>query len=150
VIDYTISRLSPSDLITFKLLLQVFGEAFEDADAYQGAVPSDAWLRSFLSLPHVDVLVARHGSSVAGGLVAYELMKFERERREMYIYDLAVLGDHRRKGVATALIVELKRLARARGAYVIFVQADKFDGPAIALYESLGTREEVFHFDIPV
>jgi aminoglycoside 3-N-acetyltransferase I len=29
------------------------------------------------------------------------------------------------------------------------VQADAGDGPALALYESLGTREEVLHFDIP-
>jgi aminoglycoside 3-N-acetyltransferase I len=33
---------------------------------------------------------------------------------------------------------------------VIFVQADPGDAPAIALYESLGTREDVHHFDIPV
>jgi aminoglycoside 3-N-acetyltransferase I len=31
----------------------------------------------------------------------------------------------------------------------MFVQADTTDPPAIALYESLGTREDVHHFDIP-
>ena len=36
----------------------------------------------------------------------------------------------------------------ARGAYVIFVQADIIDEPAIALYSKLGAREEVLHFDI--
>jgi benzoyl-CoA reductase/2-hydroxyglutaryl-CoA dehydratase subunit BcrC/BadD/HgdB len=39
---------------------------------------------------------------------------------------------------------------RERGASVIFVQADKGDTAAIKLYESLGTREDVYHFDIPV
>lgn len=34
-------------------------------------------------------------------------------------------------------------------AYVIFVQADKGDAPAIALYTKLGRREDVLHFDIP-
>jgi len=33
---------------------------------------------------------------------------------------------------------------------VIFVQADRGDAAAIALYESLGTREDVHHFDITV
>jgi aminoglycoside 3-N-acetyltransferase I len=33
---------------------------------------------------------------------------------------------------------------------VIFVQADHGDDPAIALYERLGVREEVLHFDIAV
>ncbi len=34
------------------------------------------------------------------------------------------------------------------GAYVIFVQADREDEPAILLYRSLGIQEEPFHFDI--
>ena len=32
----------------------------------------------------------------------------------------------------------------------MFVQADRTDPPAIRLYESLGTREDVHHFDISV
>ncbi len=55
---------------------------------------------------------------------------------------------HRRRGIATAMIEELKRLAAQRGIYVIFVQADYGDDPAIALYTKLGTREDVLHFDI--
>jgi len=50
--------------------------------------------------------------------------------------------------VATSLIEELKKLAVARGAYVIYVQADRGDDAAIALYTKLGTREDVMHFDI--
>jgi aminoglycoside 3-N-acetyltransferase I len=44
----------------------------------------------------------------------------------------------------------LKKIAVAQGAYVIFVQADLEDGPAIALYRSLGTMKAVHHFDIAV
>ena len=68
----------------------------------------------------------------------------------MYFYDLAVSEHHRRRGVATLLIDELRRLATRRKPYVIFVQADKGDIPAIRLYESLGTKEDVLHFDIAV
>ncbi len=85
-----------------------------------------------------------------GGIAAYELHKFEQERSEIYIYDLAVAAAHRREGIATALIQELKKIAASRGAYVIFVQADIGDAPAIELYTKLGTREDVLHFDIPV
>jgi len=87
---------------------------------------------------------------VLGGLVAYEFDKFERARRELYIYDLAVSAEHRRRGIATALIEHLREIAARRGAWVIFVQADYGDDPAIALYEKLGIREEVLHFDIAV
>jgi hypothetical protein len=31
----------------------------------------------------------------------------------------------------------------------MFVQADRGDDPAIALYSKLGVREDVLHFDIP-
>ncbi len=86
---------------------------------------------------------------VIGGLVAYELVKFEQERSEFYIYDLAVREGSRRRGVATALIEELRRIAAANAAQVIFIQADLGDEPAIALYSKLGRREEVLHFDIP-
>ncbi len=89
---------------------------------------------------------------VVGGLAAYELKKFEQERSEIYIYDLAVSSEYRRKGIATALIERLKLIAADRGAYVIFVQADTDieDEPAIGLYTKLGLREEVLHFDISV
>ena len=94
------------------------------------------------------MLVAIVGGAVVGGLVAYELEKFEQPRSEIYIYDLAVDESWRRQGVATALIDELRRIARERGAWVIFVQGDYGDDPALALYDKLGTREEVLHFDI--
>jgi aminoglycoside 3-N-acetyltransferase I len=148
--DYTVAQLTPSDVVPLKELLRVFGEAFEDVETYQGAVPSDDYLQSLLATPHFIVVVARSGDEVIGGLAAYELQKFERDRREIYIYDLAVAKEHRRKGVATALIGELKRIARDRRAYVIFVQADQGDVPAIALYEAIGTREDVHHFDFRV
>lgn len=49
-----------------------------------------------------------------------------------------------------AMIEGLRKVAAARGAHVIFVQADIGDDPAIALYAKLGIRENVLHFDIPV
>ena len=33
---------------------------------------------------------------------------------------------------------------------MIFIQADRGDGPAIAFYSKLGRREDVLHFDIAV
>jgi aminoglycoside 3-N-acetyltransferase I len=76
------------------------------------------------------------------------LEKLEQERSEIYIYDLAVAEDWRRRGVATALIAEVQAIARRVGSWVVYVQADYVDAPAVALYEKLGKREEVLHFDI--
>jgi len=93
-------------------------------------------------------LAAFEGPRLVGGLAGYVLPNFEQERSEFYIYDLAVDAAHRRGGAATALIQELQRLARRRGIGCIFVQADRGDDPAIALYSRLGRREGVLHFDI--
>lgn len=147
---FEVLRLTPEDLGVMRDLNALFGAAFDDVEAYGAAPPDDAWLTALLAKPHVIALVARTGDAVVGGLVAYELDKFEQARREVYIYDLAVAEPHRRQGVATALIERLQDIAAVRGAWVVYVQADYGDDPAIALYEKLGTREDVMHFDIAV
>ncbi len=146
--EHSYKQISAIDLPLLKSLLAVFGEAFGEPDTYQGAVPTDAYLEALLRKPHFIALAALRGEEVVGGLAAYELEKFERARSEIYIYDLAVREADRRKGVATGLIRALGRIAQERGAHVMFVQADRGDDPAIRLYESLGTREDVYHFDI--
>ncbi len=148
---YAYKHLSDSDIALLRELLKVFADAFQEPETYQGAIPSYEYLHALLSRPYFIVVAALdEGGVVVGGLAAYELEKFEQERSEIYIYDLAVSEPHRRKGIATGLINQLKEIARQRGAYVIFVQADAGDIPAIKLYESLGAREDVHHFDIAV
>jgi aminoglycoside 3-N-acetyltransferase I len=148
--SFTCKLLAPADLALIRALMRLFGEAFNEVDTYQAKAPSDAYLRTLLAKPHFIAIVALKGAKVVGGVAAYVLDKFEQERSEVYIYDLAVAEAHRRQGIATALIEALKPVARQHGAWVIFVQADPGDDPAIKLYESLGVIENVHHFDIPV
>jgi len=143
-----IRQLGPDDLNVMEALLSVFGKAFNDIEVYCGARPTEDYLRRLLDGDSFVALAAMREGQVVGGIAAYELPKFEQERSEIYIYDLAVAERHRRKGVATALIDEIRKIASSRGSHVIFVQADYGDEPAIALYTKLGTREDVLHFDI--
>jgi aminoglycoside 3-N-acetyltransferase I len=133
-------------------LLGMFGEVFDEMPTYTGKRPGRDYLQRLLGGNSFIALVALKKDVVVGGIAAYELKKFEQERSEIYIYDMAVAAGHRREGIATALIQKLKAVAADRGAYVIFVQADTGieDEPAIALYTKLGKREDVLHFDIPV
>jgi aminoglycoside 3-N-acetyltransferase I len=147
--SFTTRVLGPEDVGLMQALLGVFGQAFGDVETYSAAQPDADYLRRLLSGETFIALVALDGDDVVGGIAAYELHKFERRRSEIYIYDLAVAATHRRRGIATALIEELRRVATRRGAYVIFVQADLGDDPAIELYSKLGVREDVLHFDIP-
>jgi len=147
---FSIHRLGPKDVASMEAMMTTFGEAFEEKQTYTGARPSHDYLRRLLGSDDFIALAALKSGAVVGGLAAYELKKFERERSEIYIYDLAVASAHRRQGIATALIAELKTIAAACGAYVIFIQADRGDAPAIALYTKLGTPDDVLHFDINV
>lgn len=147
---YQIRHLAPADVALLQDLNTVFGQAFGDAESYCAKRPTKEYLEDLLAKEHVIVLAALANGEVVGGLVAYELVKFEQARRELYIYDLAVAAAHRRRGIATALIRHLQEMASRRDAWVIFVQADHGDDPAIALYSKLGKREEVLHFDIEV
>lgn len=146
----SIHQLTPENVSLMEALLATFGEAFNEVDTYCGNQPTAKYLQDLLGSDYFIALAALQKGEVVGGIAAYELKKFERQRSEIYIYDLAVSEAHRRKGIATALINELKKIAAARAAYVIFVQADIGDAPAIALYTKLGIREDVLHFDMPV
>jgi aminoglycoside 3-N-acetyltransferase I len=148
---YSFRRLSVEDLVQTRDLLKVFAESFQDPNAYLGNPPIDAYLQKLLANPQCVVLAGFSNQKVVGGLIAYELKKLEQERSEIYIYDLAVDEKHRRHGVATGLITELKTIAKKCGAYVIYVQADKVDAEAIDFYRSITNhQEDVFHFDITV
>ena len=142
--------LHGTDTHALRALLAVFGHAFEDEQTYCARQPDDDYLSRLLAGDSFVAVVAEQDGVVVGGLAAYELKKFEQARSELYIYDLAVMEHCRRRGIASALIACLQQEAARRGAWVMYVQADYGDEPAIALYTKLGVREDVMHFDIDV
>src|SRR5262245_58652316 len=105
---YEIKHLTPADVALLRELNAVFGAAFNAPESYAANRPNTEYLQDLLAKQHVIGLVAMAGKAVVGGLVAYELPKFEQARSEIYIYDLAVAESHRRRGVATALIRHLQ------------------------------------------
>jgi aminoglycoside 3-N-acetyltransferase I len=147
--DVVVTRLGVADIPAARAGLDLFGAVFDEQATYARNQPDDAWLRGLLARDDFIFLTARLAGTTVGALTAYVLCKYEQPRHEVYIYDLAVAEDRRREGIATALIAAVQRIAKAIGAWVVFVQADHGDDPAIALYEKLGTREDVLHFDIP-
>ncbi len=148
--NYTIQRLSSADEAYFRGILAVFAEAFEEPDVFLEKQPSAAYLREMLAGEDFIALAALEGDRAIGGLVAYVWRKFEQERKEIYIYDLGVVADHRRKGVAAALIAELKRVAAEIGVYLIIIQTELANTAAAALYRKHGKPESVLSFDVPV
>lgn len=147
---FSIRQIAPGDIGLCRALNALFVRAFEEEEPIGGAPPSAAYLAGLIAGRGLVALVAMRGEAVLGGLVAYELPKFEQERSEIFVYDLAVDAPYRRQGIATALLEALKPIAAARGADVIFIQAAAEDAAAIAVYSRLGTREDAAQFDIAV
>ena len=147
---YRVQRVAPGDDALFARMLDLFAEVFGDRTSYCGKRPGPAYVDRLLANPGFIALVALDREEVLGALAAYELPKFEQERSEFYIYDLAVAATHRRRGIATELIAATCAIARSRGGWVVMVQADHGDDAAVALYTKLGAREDVLHFDIAV
>ena len=144
--------LGQDDVPLLQALNSLFAEAFEDPESYLERPPSEAWPRRLLGGPAFVALVALDEDVVDRGLTAHELLKFEQERSELFLYDLAVAGTHRRRGIATALIETLRRIAAERGAVAAFVLADtdEDDAAVIALYRRLGEESEVLQFDFEI
>lgn len=146
--EIEIRVLGDGDVGPMRDMLAMFGTAFEDVETYTHRQPDNAYLSALLANPAFIAIAAVSSGEVVGGVAAYVLPKFEQARSEIYIYDLAVDARCRRQGIATAMIREVQKVGKVKGAYVVFVQADYADAPAVALYTKLGVREEVLHFDI--
>ncbi|MEM8726981.1 MAG: GNAT family N-acetyltransferase [Pseudomonadota bacterium] len=147
----TVRRLGPGDLAGFRAMNAVFADGFEEPNNYGANPPTDDYAEDWLASRNNVAVLAETGGEAIGALAGYILPKFEQARCEVYIYDLAVLEPHRRKGAASAMIAETRRIAREVGAWTVFVQADVIpeDEPARALYRKLASSEiTALHFDI--
>ena len=145
-----IRRLTPADLRMYESLMSLFGNVFDEPDTYTAARPCSEYVEALLQDDKFILLAAIVDGTVVGGVAAYELVKFEQQRSEVYIYDLAVAEAYRRRGIATSLIRAVCRIGAARNAWVVFVQADQGDDAPVSLYSKLGTAEHVLHFDIDI
>ena len=145
-----IKAITSEDYALMLSMLDCFAEVFEDRETYTLNTPDRKYFLQLMETETFIPLVALRQGTVVGALAAYELKKFEQQRSEIYIYDLGVREKYRNQGIATSLIHHLKKVARERNAWVIFVQADYVDKPAVGLYTKLGIREDVLHFDIPI
>lgn len=112
-----IQQVMSHQLDRLKSLMSLFGRVFDESATYVDRQPDDDYLRSLLDSDIFIALVAVKEGQIIGGLAADELKKFEQARSEIYIYDLAVDEDHRRQGIATALIEKLRAIAEEQGAW---------------------------------
>lgn len=78
------------------------------------------------------VLVAQAEERIAGILIGTV------DRHQGYFYRIAVDPHHRGKGIAKALIAEMRQRFMKRNVRHVFVALDHHNRPLMPLYESLG------------
>ena len=93
-------RLGPDQVKSMRAALDLFGREFGDVATYSQHQPDSDYLGNLLR-SKTFIALAAFDQAVVGALAAYVLPKFEQARSEIYIYDLAVSGEHRRQGIAT-------------------------------------------------
>ena len=77
-------------------------------------------------------LVALEGDTVVGYIGSQTAVD------ETDVMNVAVHPDHRRQGIAEALIEKLVLELKARGSHALMLEVRASNAPAIALYEKLG------------
>lgn len=145
-LQVSIVRVGPEQPNLLEGLQEVFSEVFDDRKSHSAPQPER------LANNHILCLAGLVGGKVVGGLTAYELPALGKAKNDIYLYDLAVLPEFRRQGIARALIEELLKQARERGVDSVWVQADtdEDDAPAIALYSTFVKSSNVLNFDLPL
>ena len=111
----TVRRLAPDDSPLGVEAIRVL----KAPDGYP--VPSIAHLFEFLSRPENVLIVALDDGVPVGYVVAYLLNRIDRSQQMMFFYEIGVALSHRRRGVGTQLVKELKAVCRENDVMKMWV-----------------------------
>jgi aminoglycoside 3-N-acetyltransferase I len=73
-----------------------------------------------------------------GFVYAHELLRRHGDRSMLFVYDVEVDEEHRRRGIAMRLLREVETIARGRGIRTGFLLTNASNEAAMALYERAG------------
>lgn len=133
----------------FRHMNRLFGEVFEEPETYHDQPPSNAYALDLLSKSSFLAIVAIEQDQVIGAGAGYRHHKFEMERSEIFIYDLAVATRHQQRGIGTAILREYQHIAHETDAWTVNIASDHSDPIPTALYGKLGVKEQANWFDLP-
>ena len=104
------------------------------------APPSDEWTTRFLQSEGHHLLMAIGDDGTAVGFVSGVETTHPDKGTEMFLYELSVHADHRRRGIGKELVAALAALARARGCYGMWVGTEPDNAAALATYRAAGAE----------
>lgn len=99
--------------------------------------PRQAWTRKFLTQPGHHLCIAYVGGEPAGFVSGVELTHPDKGT-EMFLYELGVDERFRGRGIGTALVQALVRLAQERDCHGMWVLTDADNSAALRAYRAAG------------
>lgn len=106
------------------------------AESSAGFSPEVSRLVDIALTVHPEEMVAAVGAYDEGDLVGHAAVRpFEDALEVKRVY---VRADHRGRGIAQRLMLEIEAIARERGVASLILQTGQLQTEAIALYEKLG------------
>jgi GNAT superfamily N-acetyltransferase len=92
----------------------------------------------FGARPYAEVLLAEDGGEIVGFALFFHNYSTFLARPGLYLEDLFVVPEKRRSGHGKALLVEVARVATARGCGRLEWSALAWNEPALAFYRAMG------------
>ncbi|MBL7254539.1 GNAT family N-acetyltransferase [Paractinoplanes lichenicola] len=105
------------------------------------APPLPGATERFLAAEGHHLLIAYDDDRPVGMISGVE-MTHPDKGTEMFVYELSVAPEARRRGVATGLVTELAAIARRTGCYGMWVGTEPDNAAALATYRRAGASEE--------
>jgi GNAT superfamily N-acetyltransferase len=135
----TIRTATAEDVSLIAQLIRELAE-YERAPQEAVATPEDILRDGFSEHPKFRVLIAEWSGTPAGFALFFNNYSTWRGRPGLFLEDLFVRPEFRKRGIGKAFLVRLARIAVAEGCARFEWQVLDWNKPAIEFYQSLGAQ----------
>jgi GNAT superfamily N-acetyltransferase len=135
----TLREAVPGDIALIRQLIQELADYEREPDAVK-ATEADLLRDGFGPEPYFRVVIAEWDGAPAGFAFYFFSYSTWLGRPTLYLEDLFVRPAHRGRGIGTALLRRLARIAVERGCGRFVWQVLDWNEPSIRFYESLGAK----------
>jgi GNAT superfamily N-acetyltransferase len=137
----TVRAARPGDGEALHAMVAALAHSHGHGEGFK-ARPEDFELALFREHPVIGALIAETAGQPAGCAIWNRSYSTFRGEEVMYLQDLSVLPDFRRRGVARALLKAIARLAVEKSFAAVYWLMMDWNEAGRALYESVGAEIE--------
>ena len=142
-----IEKAAETDIPQIVALIREFAE-YENLSDFCEVTEEKLYAALFGETKVAEAVVAFEDETPIGYAIFYPSFATFRGQRGMYLEDIYITKDFRKKGIGETMLKHIARLAKSRGFERIDFQALEWNTPAVKFYERLGARrdEDERHF----